>query len=264
MKHIRALVLGILLFVFVGTAAFIYSKRPKDNLDHCIDTFSDFAYKWPENDDSIIQEGRLSDPWVMESEFPDLSEIPIWFRDYKVEIIQDFPDRSEIWLTSFGNRFNSFDERTAYRYLVFETTTRNWKFIPATTTHAGKSYVGRLFIDTNGNLWGQNFFDASTKPQPNIPILSKYNSNREHFESVPETDGIPVMQINGISAIWTKTILDNNDIFWFFVSGDGVYTYDIELQTITREVDLSIGELDLDNVLITADNNFYITTSTVT
>jgi hypothetical protein len=194
-------------------------------------------------------------PWTVHAMLPDLSSIPYPANRYRIEAIRSIGEYAEIWLSNFDIRWFEPELVSYYRFLIYRTDTREWVSISAQSNYPGV-YVNRLFVDQDGTLWGQNFYDGAQR-RYRVAFLSYFNPATESFEIVWESQRIPADQTNATVPIRPIAFLDNKHTFWVFVNWDGIYSYHTRRMEVERQVDIS--DFELNDVARSPDGSFYIT-----
>ena len=242
----------VVLFLLTGCGSSTAKLMPTNE---CIGSFERLAYEWPDYENETPGKILPLEPWVEEADLPDLSGVPYPTNSYTVEMIRSLGDHSEIWLSNFDGRFYDSEKAPFYRFLVYNTKTKEWDGISAETNYQGV-YVGRLFTDRDGIIWGQNFYDGLHR-QVNISFLSKFTAGTGQFEIIWDAQSIPVASHDPTLPIWATAYFDDERIFWVIVSGDGIYSYD----TVTQKVEflVTIPNVEIYATARAKNGSIYIT-----
>jgi hypothetical protein len=242
----------VVLFSLTGCGQSIVKLTPTSE---CIGSFERLVYEWPNDENETPGKILPLEPWEIEADLPDLSGVPYPTNRYDVEMIRSFGDHSEIWLSNFDGRFYDAEKAPYYRFLVYNTDNKEWESFSAETTYSSV-YVGRLFIDQDGIIWGQNFYDGVHR-RIEISFLSKFNPVIGRFEIVWEAQRIPAASHYATLPTWVIVYFDDEHLFWVIVSGDGIYSYDTFSQMVERQV--KIPDIELKATARAEDGSIFIT-----
>jgi hypothetical protein len=209
------------LGLILGT--FLYFKNRR-----CILPFQRFAYHGPRYETPIAVDKLPLPPWQFEAEVP--YHISAYHRqDIQVQTTRSGDSYQEIWL---GDRFPYDPIMT-----VYHTETGRWEEI---SPYVGDTrlFVHELFVTADGSVWGSVKWEPvlNTPVVDSAPVLAKFNDDTRAFEfeqnvlEVPVSTGPQVLR-------FPKILLDEQDVFWIFVDGDGIYTYAPALRRTERKTD---------------------------
>lgn len=227
----------------------------------CIDSFDNFAFSTPGIDDPLQETFLPGTPWQEENILPPEAQD----REYQIGAVRTLSDDIEIWLQPYHpGGFYPSGTALLYNYWVFNTKSRDWRKISSQAAES-KVFVDRLFVTRDGEIWGRNVWDE-TDHLTNSPALSRLNDLSNRFEPAAETSKIP----NGVFIspsnvtprwVWGTILLDTNNIFWFFVIHDGIYSFDPVGLSVKRHIPLeNISEIT--QLALSPDGSIYILTTT--
>lgn len=186
--------------------------------DECISSFEDFAYTADKNARNMPEPILPLSPWEIELEFPKDEFI------YRVNNYREIDGNSEIWV----HRINPIipePGNTGVDFIIYSPTTKEQTIIPAEIDDTG-IYVDILFVNSVGEIWGRNkWLPYGEYPLKSVPILSKYNEETQRFEFDANSFETPLIQDDINFNDWADIFLDDNDVFWFFIPFDGLYSY---------------------------------------
>lgn len=177
-----------LLCIPISVISLFYAIQNKGNSsDFCVRNFEQYAYYAPHNDIDN-RDYPPSDSWQLVADMP-LIQSPL--APYSVLKSRILDNQQEIWIGGY---------RGASRALyVYHVDSHEWDVI--------FKPIEKLFTPQDGTLWGQSPFH---------PFLYRFNELIRDFEPV---DIVPDNRYS------PKIILDENDVFWIFMSYDGIYRY---------------------------------------
>ena len=247
--------LKYIIVVSILLAGCAQSSAKLTPTDECIGSFERLAYEWPGSGNETPGKILPLEPWEVEADLPDLSGVPYPTNRYAVEMIRSLGDHSEVWLSNFDGRFYDAEKASYYRLLIYNTGSKEWESVSAETTYSGV-YVGRLFIDQDGIIWGQNFYDGVHR-RVEISFLSKFDPVTGRFEIVWEAQRIPAASHDSTLPTWATAYFDDEHLFWVIVSGDGIYSYDTFTQKVERQV--NIPDIELKATARAEDGSIFIT-----
>lgn len=92
-------------------------------------------------------------------------------------------------------------------------------------------------------------------------MLSRYNELTGKFEPVEATRSMPNGVVDadpftGDIPVWTETFLDSNNLFWFVVQRDAIYSFDPVTSEVTRRTDLK--GVYLKEAILASNGTIYI------
>lgn len=218
----------------------------------CIDSFAYLAYSVPEDYYAVIAQVYPSEPWQFETLVP-------WKEDHSPRIVHPDITRNiggqvEVWVWR-KTQLGMYIEDIVFEYLIYSPFQKEWKVVSAEIGNSG-IYVDKLFVGSDGTIWGRNNYYPSdaTLSVDEYPVLSTYNDQTYQFEFVSNSLQIPIITS---PAKWPNEItLDQNDVFWFFVQEDGLYSFDIR-SGITEKL-ISLTEIKIDSIGIGIDGNILL------
>jgi hypothetical protein len=222
-----------------STNQFSSNLEPTNNetyqvTNDCIGLFSTFSYNVPEWDRSDNL-GKIlpGSSWQIESPIPVQPSENFW-ENLSVTVItsRNFDNTEEIWLQG-----NAWIDDTSYRneFLIYTPETQEWKIVTGVLGNTGIN-VGWLFVSSDNTIWGLNFYDTDR-----APILSRFDEESESFEFIMD---LPSLRFNV-----NELVFDNVDnAFWFFVSGDAIYSLELSTLEIQRHTEIpnAISSIALD------------------
>ena len=264
MKNRRSQFVILVIVVLLGVVAAKYlfnSKAKSPFKDECYSSFEDFAYTVP--DDTKYETRRAPiPPWEVESEVPDFRLGGSFDLLLSVAATRLGEDYTEVWVKQYPLA-NFYQDKLAnyYQFFVYRTDTKEWKSVPA-QVEGTDIYVTQIFVTHDGQLWGKNIWEFNySSESEERPILSKYNELNGRFEPVESTRSIPngVLDTNPLTAdlpVWTETFLDSNDLFWFVVQRDAIYSFDPATSEVTRRTDLK--GVYLKEAILASNGTIYI------
>jgi hypothetical protein len=218
--------------------AFLYFKNRR-----CILPFRWFAYHGPRDFTPPIDILPLP-PWQLEAELPS---------GYHGKSIQAETTRSgngyqEIWL------IDSFPYDPIV--IVYHTELGSWEEI---SSYVGDTrlFVHELFVTADGSLWGSVMWNSvqNTPVVDSVPVLVRFNDDTRAFELEQNVLEVPIS--TGQDFRFPKTLLDEQDIFWILVDGDGIYSYDPALQRTEKQADFP-DNFVVDTAALAPDGTIYI------
>lgn len=220
-------------------------------IEECLGTFEDFSYnpkyyRQAYSADNIIP---TQYPWKTKLVFPTEH-----FQIYFFSGLQEVDGQTIIWLQRLKFTYPPYIE-IEFEYILYFPDTGEVKHIPSENL-GSTSRVRHIFFAEDGTVWGKNELKYSKDGKLiDIPMLSKFNWEGLRFEfdeSGLNGSSFP-KEMEEVGA--HRMFLDNNNIFWFFVEDDGIYSYEPATREITRHVDISPGFLS--HVLFTPENGIF-------
>jgi hypothetical protein len=219
--------------------AFLYFKNRR-----CITSFRRFAYHGPRYDTPIAVDILPLPPWQLEAELPSGYQR----HDIQAKTARSGDGYQEIWLGDWL----PYDPAM----IVYHTELGRWEEI---SPYVGDTrlFVLDLFLTTNGSLWGSVKWETSYPPLiRSTPVLARFNDDTRAFEFEQNVLEVPVSTGPQILR-FPKILLDEQDVFWIFVDGDGIYTYDPALQRTERKTDFP-DNFVVDTAALAPDGTIYI------
>lgn len=263
MNRKQFLLFVTLLFVITNCDYAITTTQPVSVLpnESCIDSFDTFAYTIPKLINTPQKTTLPMSPWQTEVNLPEHSESGL----FQTELTRTFDNHLQIWLkkTPFTHYIDNIKE--PYLYLIYQPDNREWKRISAQVDNSD-AFVDQLFLGKDGTIWGRNIWSFS-KVDADYPVLSRYNEEKGRFEFVQSTESIPHGWLHNLSSqnfpSWDKVYLDEQGLFWVFVSRDAIYSFSPLSEVVTRYADVSKYQ-NIGLVALSLDGNLYFTQQVLT
>ncbi|MCK4829667.1 hypothetical protein KA005_78815 [bacterium] len=242
MINFRRLTIHLCLGLFIITACDTRAGMESPTGDSCIDKFDVFAFHYP-NENQPDQEKILPlDPWKTVASIPDLSD------DYQhtifdIAVVSPIIGGSKIWIKAWKIPISlSSDDPIDHLFVIFNTLSRDWKYIPANVYDSG-AVVEKLYMANDGNLWGFNNWDIKSGSFDQ-PFLSVFDEEADEFKLVHdstfrhETGELSDTETPGYPNS-DEVYLDNEGIFWIVSRHDAIYSYDPNSGIIEKHMDIS-------------------------
>jgi hypothetical protein len=226
-KPLVIFTLWVALLFQSGCTSQINITQPITNLpqgaEKCIDSFDNFAFSTPDISQPPEQELILpSSPWRLESAAPIITML----KDGEVAATSTIGNRTQVWVRSAPESFADASTGQPTRFILYSTDTHQWQEVPSRVANLENIFVDHLIVTNDQEIFGKNMW-LGQSPMDSIPALSKFNDSTKQFEVVQETEGI--LSAGKVSASdWyysSPIVVDLSGTFWFFVSGDAVYSY---------------------------------------
>ena len=172
-----------------------------------------------------------SEPWVESGILPE----GLVFGD----IVYAYQDKKDVEIWIKDRRYHEFAvDNLNFKgkfsgYWVYSTSSKEWEQIPA-LTNDGKALADTLFTGQNGDLYA---VDLPINPGNPFPLLSKFDRSDKKFESIEKTNEVSTkMRTEPYGII---SLIDSKGNVWFLVDGDGIYTYNIGMNTFEKQFGFS-------------------------
>lgn len=213
----------------------------------CFQSFETYAYRGPQDRSFGMQD--LLPAWEIEATAIEVQP----FSFGQVRLARWIDGHSEIWLGMLDS-VNGFHRDPLLG--IFQPDIQAWELVSKKINDSDME-VGRLFVTSDGTVWGSSLWDSLEYPSlESIPVLSRFNENSRRFEFA---DGVLTLGREFFDRFDTAVIvLDAADIFWIFVSYDGVYRYDPVTQITEKRVDLP--EYEVLGAVLAPDGSIYFQT----
>jgi hypothetical protein len=224
------------LVLILGT--FLYFKNRR-----CILPFQRFAYHGPRNFTPPFDILPLS-PWQFEAELPS----GYHGKSIQVETTRSGDSYQEIWLID-SSRYDPI-------VIVYHAESGSWEEI---SPYVGDTrlFVHELFVTADGSVWGSVMWNPvqNTPVVDSVPVLARFNDDTRAFELEQNVLEVPVS--TGQDFRFPNILLDEQDVFWIFVDGGGLYTYDPALQRTEKQADFP-EDFMVDTAALAPDGSIYI------
>jgi len=227
----------------------------------CIQSFDAFAFH-SSNPSSQETASRFSD-WQIEAELPreeSLEDVIIhYYQNINISLSRLYNGQQEIWIT--GHIY--MDLQFTPLIIIFRPDSQSWDFLTANIGDT-ELYVNDLYVDNRNVIWGRTTWPTILQERSeldSVPVLSRYNEITQRFEVAEGVLEIPLPQEEiGVSTSVHQTIilLYNNNIFWIFAQGDGLYRYNPTTQITEQQAQLS--DIFVDSIAVSPDGIIYFST----
>ena len=212
-----------LISLFMGSCSFLSGEAgvPLDNLaDQCIASFQTFSY-YPQAWKQYFEPGLIYPlpPWREEAVLPQGSSESL-IQESRFVGARISNAGVDIWIER--NEFSG--GQWTGKYLIYNPATSSWKQISGQITETG-SFVGHAYISESGNIWGVNLYRSRFEGRN--PTISKFDFGDGDFKAIAE---IPIKDLNENLI----TFDSSKEVFWLVSPNDGIYSYDLEEQKLTK------------------------------
>lgn len=215
------LVVAIISFVIVicasGCSKLIKSTEQSDIQDGCIQPKYNFAFPYgnPDNLSKAKVDIYPLSPWIEASPLPDRSNVTVPVLTRKNQTGQN-----EIWFISdwwFDSFITSGPEKA--EILIFNTHEKKWKEVDA-NIQGSSAFVFSVYELANGDVLADGYGKEGH-------LLAKYSEENSDFSKL---EGSPYLPIS-------KILFDSKrQIFWIFVNGVGIMSYDPKNNELRRMI----------------------------
>ena len=255
-----------MFFLIVGCLVVTLSSGTFSEGGACIRTFNRYAFL-PVNNTARKVITPL-EPWQVELYLSSYEE----FGPFDINAIRYSNQGEEIWITAHNSCKGCYNPENieGYAFLVVNVETKEITKVPANI--AGTSVVSAdLFVREDDSIWARNEWNNSyfwgdtdwehevlgeQQEYPTIPILSRFNEEKQEFEFVKETARIPSYWMESGYPSITKVVMDEDGVFWFFAHNDGIYSYNPDSGEVLRHTALP---RKISTIYVTQDNIIFFT-----
>lgn len=239
----------LIIPIFVLLIFGIKNIEANEQIDTCIQSFQNFAYQAPLN--SIMDDIPPLAPWQIESEIP-IEQIQsdfdyIYQRNANVQMSRMVNGQLEVWVL-LQVTTNQIDKTIVAIYHVVQ---EKWEFIEFQNSDF---IVDELFLTSDGTIWARTLGNYRVTIEP-MPVLSKFNEVNRQFEFAENMVEFSLQQSTGFIGK-PIIVLDDNDIFWIFLSDDGIYRYD-KISKITEKQASLDSSIIIDATIADNGNIFF-------
>ena len=259
---------------------YLTKKMDQDYDNHvdtntCISPLFSFAYqiKGQFTHDTLVKDVKPSNPWTFELEIPKFPDDAVGYseKEWLLSVFSKSNNWQNIWILRSWMTDNATGSLNSYEILAYDAESSTWISVPIDVKGTNVK-VGELFLTENDEVWAHNYsgdivsfleppysVGIYQEKYPIVPyqLFSKYDSKMNQFVPVSKSEDIP----NGNQEDgWSKVILDNNNVFWVLVQGDGLYKYSPTSQGILKHIDLKqeLGDSIIKTITLDAENNIYL------
>lgn len=220
----------------------------------CIKPFPEFAYSGPNlNQGADAKIIAPSQPWQIETTLPFHESEGYFVSSIDTEATRSVNGHQEIWLIEHLFPTES-RKREKNLFLIYYPESQEWKFISADIGTTGL-FVQDLFVTSDGSIWGKIVWNSINPSLKEVPVLSKFDDDKQRFEFLNGVLKIPWAENNAPYFPWPEIIVDSRDIFWFFVQNDGLYRYDPVSQRTEKQA--SLPNLGITQATLSLDGSIY-------
>jgi hypothetical protein len=179
--------------------------------DECSSSFEEFAY-----------EGQREDA-------PRTPPLPPWqaVADYPLELVFNaLPPMITPGIVADGAQ--EIIIQHAEEAYVYQPARERWLTLALDVGHPNIG-VWHTFVTGRGDLWAINSWlgDPSRADERTYPLFSRFEASTRTFRLIEEGPQVSARQLHYHDFIRNAfVIVDEQDMFWVFLFGDGIYRYD--------------------------------------
>lgn len=247
----------IVFCLFLTTISACYSQETEQTHQvdllrdsACYATFKDFSqgkiYHDPHNRNLFKSGQKPTSPWTVHASLPNNKNV---FRNIKfIRYPKQKPEsNAEIWM----------DGHYSQDIAVYLLESDEWKFVSKKVVGTDIS-IRDVYLANNGTIWGSNDWSSTKTAENQGALLSQYNENTRRFEPVSSAFNIPLPLKfpQDLAYVRIQVALDSNDVFWFAVDGDALYTFDTSSKIFKKVIDLPL--MFTFSMVVTAAGDIYL------
>lgn len=217
--------------------------------DQCIDTFDEFAYIVVDEYKDYPNRGTYFPlpPWKMVYEFSS-------YYNYGLIGITNSTLGKGIWIGRSRKDVSPFEFK-GHDIIIYYPESGNQMVVSRELGSTEASVYYTIFL-SDGSVWATNRWpENKSYTSETFPMFSKYNPETNQFEVDERSFRIPMSVVNQGDNAWPIHFLGENGIIWFFIEGDGLYSYDTKTGETVRRTDIPEGRAY--NTLYGRDGNVY-------
>ena len=223
--------------------------------EYCISTFDEFAFFFPERNSQsdLIVEPMF--PWKRVLKLPDF--ITNSGNSPQLSGARMLGGNAELWVRGDGNPILAPTMDSVKKFYLFNPESMEWETVSANVLDTKDVIVGQIFISSDGSIWGRNVRSGMSRSNDPLPLLSKFNEETRRFQFVPNVIELPLIIEKSSNRVnlGIEILLSKDDVFWFFVFDDGIYSYNPSSSITTRHRDLP--QIEVAKAIESSDGNLY-------